>query len=394
MANTTTDGQTPQASLVADASGNVYGTTIQGGTAGAGTVFELSPPATAGGPWTETILHNFTGGADGMNPSDGLAFDHAGNLFGATYYGGVGVNGNSFGTVYELSPSGGTWTYSVIFSFDDAQVANSPFSNLVFDQAGNLYGVSNGFISSADCGGPCGNVFQLRPPAVTGGAWTGRALHAFNGHLTDGYRPNGVILIPGGTLYGTTNSGGTNHTGTFFKLTPPATSGGGWTETILFNFPTPNGYPVGLILGGNGTFFGTADSGFDFGEIFQMIPPSSGGDWTESVLYTFPSRSEGVAPVGGLLRDRRGNLFGATQYGGTVATDCFGVECGLIYELSPPAFSGGAWTKTTLHNFTGDRDGSTPTSALIFVKGVLFGETDYGGTQNSELGGTVFRLVP
>src|ERR1700685_1989836 len=229
---TTADGLNPQSGLVADKSGNLYGTTYQGGTADWGTVYQLKPPATAGGAWTETILHDFTNNADGASPLGSLTFDKSGNLFGTTIYGGVGVNGNSNGTVFELSPpatSGGTWTYKVIASFDDGVVAINPVGGLVFDAAGNLYGTSAGGIEiELLCGEtPCGNVFELQPPAVSRGAWTGKSIYNFGtSGANDGTVPNYVVFGAGGALYGTTSFGGALEAGTFYKLTPAARAGG------------------------------------------------------------------------------------------------------------------------------------------------------------------------
>jgi uncharacterized repeat protein (TIGR03803 family) len=399
---TTADGLNPQSGLVADKSGNLYGTTYQGGSADWGTVYQLKPPATAGGAWTETILHDFTNNADGATPLGNLAFDKSGNLFGTTIYGGIGINGNSNGTVFELSPaSGGTWTYKVIASFDDGAVAINPVGSLVFDASGNLYGASGGGIEIALlCGdSPCGNVFELQPPTTSGGAWTGKSIYNFGtSGANDGLGPSYVVFGPGGALYGTTSFGGTLETGTFYKLTPPATSGGAWTEKILFSFPNNTGIPYGgLTAGGNGTFFGTAaftgTSGS--GIVFQLIPPSGGKGWTQSVLYNFTGGSDGNSPVSGVLRDSSGNLYGVANGGANFDSGmCLANGCGTVYKLSPPAVSGGAWTETTLHDFAGGHDGGNPVGRPILLKDFLFGTTAYAGTPNFGLGGTVYRIMP
>jgi len=401
---TTADGLNPQSGLVADKSGNLYGTTYQGGTADWGTVYQLKPPATAGGAWTETILHDFTNNADGASPLGSLTFDKSGNLFGTTIYGGVGVNGNSNGTVFELSPpatSGGTWTYKVIASFDDGVVAINPVGGLVFDAAGNLYGTSAGGIEiELLCGEtPCGNVFELQPPAVSGGAWTGKSIYNFGtSGANDGTVPNYVVFGAGGALYGTTSFGGALETGTFYKLTPPATSGGAWTEKILFSFPNNLGIPSGgLTAGGNGSFFGTAafTGSSGSGIVFQLIPPSGGKGWTQSVLYNFTGGSDGSGPVQGVLRDTSGNLYGVANGGANFDPGmCLANGCGTVYKLSPPAVSGGAWTETSLHDFAGGHDGGNPVGRPILLRGFLFGTTAYAGTPNYGLGGVVYRITP
>src|SRR5664279_5403051 len=198
--NNGTDGTFPQAGLIVDGAGNLYGTTSEGGTyiscsGGCGTVFELTPNGSGG--WTETVLHNFnSNGTDGANPYAGLIFDAAGNLYGTTTTGGTYY----VGTVFELSPSqGGGWTEKVLYSFNyNGTDGNYPQASLTIDAAGNLYGTTW-------AGGPYGygygTVFELTPAA--GGGWTETVLHNFVG--TDGAAPlAGLIFDAAGNLYGTT----------------------------------------------------------------------------------------------------------------------------------------------------------------------------------------------
>jgi uncharacterized repeat protein (TIGR03803 family) len=395
----TTDGYDPGGGLVADGAGNLYGVTSQGGSADAGTVFELSPPASGGRAWTETTLHDFLGGTDGADPLGALVFDKQGNLYGATVYGGAGINNNSNGTVFELTPpssSGGAWGYAVIASFDSGQVAVNPIGPLVIDVAGNVYGYSNGGNNNyVVCGGPCGNIFELQPPTEPGAAWTGSSIYNFaTVGTTDGVGPNSIILGGHGVLYGTTGGGGTGYFGTFFKLTPPSDSGGTWTEKILYNFTAANPVPFGgLIAGANGTFFGTTEGPNELGTVFQLIPPSSGRGWSDSILYTFIGGNDGSTPMG-VISDKSGNLYGVTINGGIKSQSCINGGCGAVFELSPPAASGSAWTETTLHTFAGENDGGNPKGPLVLRKGLLFGATSYGGTPPYGSGGIVFRLVP
>jgi uncharacterized repeat protein (TIGR03803 family) len=395
----TTDGAHPQCTLVADKAGNLYGTAEDGGTYGYGTVFELTPPAKSGGSWEETILHEFDA-SDGANPLGGLAFDESGNLFGAANQGG---GEDSYGTVFELSPPaapGGAWTFNVVMNFNSGNndsVAINPGGPLAIDHAGNLYGVSAGGIVNINYCGEylCGNVFELQPPTVSGGAWTGESLYNFetNGG-TDGIGPSNVQLGPGDTLYGTTINGGTTGVGTLYKLTPPANSGGAWTERILYNFAQPDGYPFGgLLSDGKGGAFGTSENygTSTFGSVFHLNPPSDGKGWTESILYNFTGGSDGSYPDG-VISDTKGNLYGVTIQGGiTNGKLCLSGGCGAVFELSPPT-SGGSWTETTIHDFaSGNDDGGNPNGRLLLLHRSLFGVTNFGGPDTV---GTVFRITP
>jgi uncharacterized repeat protein (TIGR03803 family) len=181
-------------------------------------VFELTPAA--GGGWTEKVLHNFNeNGTDGALPRAPLIFDAAGNLYGTTEYGGTYYD-SDLGTVFELTPTaGGGWTETVLHNFNGTD-GEFPYSSLIFDGAGNLYGTTSagGTYSSCLSGYYCGTVFELTPAA--GGGWTETVLHSF-GNGTDGYSPSaGLIFDAAGNLYGTTPHGGTYEGGTVFEVTP------------------------------------------------------------------------------------------------------------------------------------------------------------------------------
>jgi uncharacterized repeat protein (TIGR03803 family) len=317
-----TDGYYPAAAVVVDASGNVYGTTVDGGTGGCtsggspigcGIVFELTPQAGSG--WSETVLHNFTGNfVDGSNPSASLIFDGSGNLYGTT--GGGGTFGE--GTVFELSPSeGGRWTETVLYSFENnASDGTTPAASLVFDTAGSLYGTTSagGNLSACETSG-CGTVFELTP--VTGGGWTERIIYVFG--ATDGHLPQaGLSMDKAGNLYGTTFFGGTYGYGTAFELSPEV--GGNWNLTTLQNFNISGNDGAylygGVILDSKGNLYGTTFRGgaSDEGTVFELSRAGF-GTWKEKVLYSFSN--SGYQPHAGVISDASGNIYGTTYGGGT-----------------------------------------------------------------------------
>src|SRR5947209_133466 len=193
------DGSMPYGGLTYK-NGSLYGTTAGGGTFNAGTVFQLIPPTTAGVPWTKTILYNFTGLDDGGGPLGALISDDAGNLYGTTTLGGVNATETLGGVVFELSPPatpGGSWTETVLHSFPaNSSDGGAPAGDLVFDQAGNLYGVTSagGTESALSCGSNgCGTVYQLQPPTAPAGAWTESVLYSFHSSgSSDGSNPGKI----------------------------------------------------------------------------------------------------------------------------------------------------------------------------------------------------------
>lgn len=205
------DGTGPRAPVILDTRGNLYGTTVVGGPSGAGTVFELMPNRLTGG-WREDVLHDFSGGSDGSYPEAGLVFDALGNLYGTTYYGGPAGQG----TVFELTPNpDGSWTESVLYAFSGGSDGAQPSGGLIFDDVGNLYGVTmaggTGYLMR-------GTVYKLTPSF--GGPWTKAILHSF-GDYRGGIFPFGELVLDGaGNLYGTTSEGGTYGDGVVYKLTP------------------------------------------------------------------------------------------------------------------------------------------------------------------------------
>ena len=385
--SSTKDGYEPFDTLIMDAAGNLYGTASYSATGCpqqffCGIVFELMPAA--GGGWTEKILHTFGKGTDGNSPYSGLIFDEAGNLYGTTAGGGT----LGAGTVFELSPkAGGIWTEKILHNFSSNGIDGvSPEGTLVFDAAGNLYGTTLAGGSHFQ-----GAVFELTHSAA--GGWIEKILHNFNDNGVDGVEPQaGLIFDSAGNLYGTTPDGGAYGYGTAFMLKHLA--GGGWTEKNLHNFNDDGidgNVPLGsLIFDASGNLYGTTWIGGvnNYGTVYKLTL-TAGGSWNETVLYNFGQNpiGDGVHPAAGLIFDAAGNLYGTTLYGGAPYNE------GTVFELMP---SGGNWTETLLYSFGAYLDGTTPYSGLVFDKsGHLYGTTYMGGSDaTGQVGGTVFEITP
>lgn len=381
------DGLFPEASLIFDASGNLYGTTFGGGvdgcfgsTSNCGTAFELSRAADVG--WTEKTIHNFGKGSDGLNPTAGMIFDAAGNLYGATSMGGA----YGFGTVFELSPTAdGSWAEKVLhhFNYNGADGIN-PYAGLTIDASGNLYGTTAG-------GGVFngGTVFELTP--TVNGSWSEKVLHSFAFNGRDGVNPWAELSMDTfGNLYSTTSSGGVYGWGTVFELSPAA--GGSWTEKTLhnFNYNGKDGVQTysGLSFDGHGNLYGTTPGGgaHGYGTVFELIP-GAGGNWTEKILHNFNSNGkDGTEPAAAVIVDTSGNVYGTTLSGGIS-------NGGTVFKLSPAA--GGNWTEKILHNFSGN-DGERPEgSVIVDAAGNAYGTTNLGGAFGGAFGyGTVFEITP
>ena len=359
------DASVPTGGLIIDGAGNLYGVTGYGGTgdcvdlgvkAGCGTVYELSPPAKQGDPWTETILYSFKSGNDGYFPWGTLTFDAKGNLYGATQFGGgKGTTCNPYyqycGTVFEMTPhkqKGGNWTEKVLYSFRG--VANgkqsgdgaNPNGGLVLDSKGALYGTTyfGGNNQKGTCEGGvggtgCGTVFKLTPPTRKGGAWTEKALRRFNGQ--DGSNPPaGVVFDRSGNLYGVTFEGPPNGFGLLFELRKPSGQARHWTEKVLHLFSNGNdgaNPSAGLIFDSAGTLYGTALGGETFrGVVFRLQHPKLGNSWSLTVLYNLKGSPDGNHPTADLTFDNEGHLYSTTEWGGT--GQCQG-GCGTVFQVSP-----------------------------------------------------------
>jgi uncharacterized repeat protein (TIGR03803 family) len=335
-------------------------------------------PVGAGTASKYKVLHRFKG-HDGANPDPPLIFDAAGNLFGTTFAGGDA----NHGTVFELTPqSDGSWTESVLYSFTGDPDGKQPLAGLIFDTGGNLYGTT-----SYGGGKGWGTVFKLTPQSD--GSWTESVLYNFTGHPDAGRPWAGLIFDTAGNLYGTAENGGTNNSGAVFKLTP--NSGGTWTESVVYSFSYRKGrFPqAGLIVDPTGNLYGTTPSGgvCDIcGTVFKLTPQAD-GSWKASLLYGFRLGADGYQPLGGLILDPAGNLYGTTSLGGNLS-DCSGFGCGVVFRLAPK--SDGSWKYHKLHEF-GANPGANPFSSLVFdAAGDLYG-CAVGGPANS---GVVYKLSP
>ncbi len=350
----------PYGTLVADQSGNLFGTTY-GSRQNPGAAFELTQNS---GVWTETVLHTFTGANDGRNPEVGLVADAAGNYYGVTPIGGTGNDG----VVYELSKGSGGWTETVLYTFTGGTDGAIPMSGLIIDQAGNLYGTTSQ-------GGGTGNgvVFKV---AKGSGGWTESVLYSFNGTDDGGWPMAPLIFDPYGNLYGTATQGGPAGVGVVFKLTP---GNNGWTETVLHGFTGADdgGQPQGgLVRNSVGQLFSTTDGGGSdgAGTVFQLAPsavapPMLTNVWKEDVLYNFTDSTDGANPYTGLVLDQAGNLDGTTEGGGS--------GWGVIFQLIP---SPSGWTQNVLYSFAGSADGGFPESTpVVDGSGNVYGTTIAGG---------------
>ena len=398
--------------LIADPAGNLYGTATSGGNGGAidGTVYQLN--AASG---EVEILHYFAG-TDGRNPQASLLLDANGNLYGTAAYGGT----YNSGVVFELKRiSVKAWKYSVLYNFNFDGLTNFdgafPYSALVMDKAGNLYGTTE-FGGTGQCfyNGPsrppkgeplsgCGTVFELSHSS--GGTWTEKILHNFHG-LGDGGLPiAGLVFDRSGNLYGTTTQGGSGSSrcgsyydtgcGVVFSLTPRANS---WTENVLYEFRgTHDGAnpTAPLVLDQAGNLFGTTPGavlGYGSPSSVFELSPSAGGTWTETTIITLENGSGGITPLAGLILDSAGNLYGTTYYGSGSHADNAPPKLtgsGVVFQLTP---NNGTWTETVLHSFSADVfDGVNPGyGSLLLNNGAFYGTTVNGG----DGAGVIYKLVP
>ena len=379
------DGATPMAGLTFDRAGNLYGTAAYGGTvggacgaSGCGTVFRL---AKRNSGWVFSPLYSFAGGTDGANPEANVNIGSDGSLYGSTYLGGGPCNGDGCGTIFNLKPPASAcksalcpWTETLVHNFTGPD-GIGPVGTVIFDQGGNLFGAttSGGFRNG-------GAIFELLP---MGGGWTVKVLYS-----SYGYPKGGLILDDSGNLYGPAFTAGNGY-GSVYRMVP---SGSSWITTDLydFNYGSDGGYPwAGLIFDPAGNLYGSTCSGGsgNGGTVFQLA--FSGGSWVLNTLYSFAGPDNGrlvVGPVGSLVMDHAGALYGTTLADGVHGY-------GSVFKLTP---GGDGWTFTSLHDFTGGSDGGYPYSYLVFdAKGNLYGTASVGGNGPCTNGcGVIFEITP
>jgi uncharacterized repeat protein (TIGR03803 family) len=340
-------------------------------------VAALSLTGSALGAPAETVLVSFNGN-NGANPYAGLIIDAAGNLFGTTY--GTASLGfmvrDTYGTVFEIAKTstGYSSTPTTLASFNNTNGAD-PYAGLISDAAGNLFGTTShgGDYSNCPYVDGCGTVFEIAKTAG-GYASTPLTLVFFNG--ANGARPYaGLIIDAAGNLFGTTQNGGPNDWGTVFEI--PKTSAGYGTLTTLASFNLTNGgNPIGgLISDAAGNLFGTAESGGvnGWGTVFEIAKTSTG--YSPPITLASFNGANGALPAAGLISDAAGNLFGTTGLGGANGNvlDTYGT----VFEIAKT--STGYGPLTTLASFNG-ANGANPEAGLIIdAAGNLFGTTKVGG---------------
>jgi len=374
-----TDGQNPTSGVTIGGPGTIYGT-AQGSQSQFGAAFKLTEK---GSGWTLNPLHTFTGESDGAYPSAGLVIGPNGALYGTTFAGAFGV-----GTIYELRPPATAcktalcyWDLTVLHGFTGnvSDGGHPGYGNVTFDQAGNMYGTTT--LNGAD---GCGVVWKLTP---SGGGWTETVVYNFTGG-TDGCNPEaGVIFDSAGNMYGATACQYLCHqgTGAIYQLTP---ANGGWTENTLVTLNASTGtHPWGtLIADGAGNFYGTAteDGPNGGGTVFELSP--SGGGWNFSLVYGFSA----CLPSAGVTLGPDGNLYGVCFSGGANAA-------GWLFKM--PRNCNQNCTATDLHDFI-PGEGGNPIGPVVFdASGNIYGTSYDGGIGDCIVDpiqgcGTVWKFTP
>jgi uncharacterized repeat protein (TIGR03803 family) len=373
------DGSSVYSSLTQDSSGNLYGTTVDGGKYGEGTVFKLSP--TKSGSWKETILYSFTGELDGANPHSAIAIDARGNVYGTTVSGGLNANkcNAGCGVVFQLSPDAGSWIQTVLYQFTGGVDGGTMYSGVILDSDGNLYGTT---MTGGSKG--LGTIFELTP--TDGTTWQLATLYNFGGKPDAAAAYATLIFDAAGNLYGTTYEGGANNQGAVYKLTRE--SSGTWAEQVLYSFKGGNDGDepfAGVILDQAGNLYGTTIEGGTANVGTAYVLTAANG-WKKTILHQFLglSAADGANP-NGLIFDASGNLYGTTVGGGKY-------NPGTIFRLTP---NSGRWKETVLYSFTGGNDGAYPSAGLTMdAAGHLYGTTLWGGPAGDTVGGVAFEFIP
>jgi uncharacterized repeat protein (TIGR03803 family) len=324
---------------------------------------------------TYHVLYNLVGSSQAS-----VTMDSAGNLYGTTDGGGLG-----YGAVFELARvSSRGWFFNTIYEFaGPPQDSSEPLAKLTIGPDGSLYGsTSTGGNSPCSAGYGCGTVFKLTPPASPRGTWTETVLHDFQGQPDDGFYPWGDLTLDrSGNIYGATvwggSGGGGEGFGTVYNLMP---SNGRWYERLLYSFPPYDGSPwlSGVVFDQQGNLYGTASGdGYVPGYVFELIP--LGVEWKQTLIYTFSGGSDGGFPAGTLLRDGSGDL-----YGGATQDGAYGY--GVVYELAPTV---DGFSFNVVYSFTACC--GTGEALSMDASGSLYDTTSLGGAYGK---GSIFKLTP
>lgn len=383
------DGTRPQAGVILDSAGNIYGTTSGGGLDGScgphdcGQVFRLSRH---GSGWVLQSLHTFYGGNDGSTPLAKLLIAQDGSVYGTTYFGG-GINNcdaEGCGTAFRLQPPPTAcksvscpWLETVLYSFQGLDDGADPSSGLVMDSAGNL----NGLTVNAGDGNPygclgfgCGVLYQLVPSQ---GGWTQNVLYAFTEFQNDGNPWGDMVLDNFGNFY-VTGQVGSGAPGTVSQVSRTSS---GWTSRVIQSLAGSSDgiYARGLVADSAGNLYGgtLGEGPGGGGTVYKLV--AGGGGWNFDLLLAINGPyGDGASE---LIRDQAGNLYGTTLGDGVSGL-------GTVFKLTP---SGGGWTYTDLHDFAGS-DGEAPCGPLaIDSAGNIYGVASSGGTDGY---GVVFEITP
>jgi uncharacterized repeat protein (TIGR03803 family) len=382
------DGAGPEGTLIADASGALYGTTTYGGVygcafnAGCGTVFKLTPQ---GSSYTHSVLYAFAGGTDGDGPGSGVVTDAQGALYGTTEYGGA----NGDGTVFELTPSGSSYSERVLHSFAGGQDGDAPLAGLTIDSAGDLFGATllgGGYSAKCTSGSGCGTIFELKH---SGAAYAERILVRFDGGR-DGATPGSPPLIVGTDLYGTAATGGgaascgaapiNTGCGTIYELIPSA---GAYALHTIYRFagaPHDAANPfAGLARAKDGSLYGLGQYGGaeNAGAMFALRFSKKGA--SEHLLHSLGKGGDGSYPVATLALGRFGALYGTSEY------SAGSLDEGAVFDLQPPR------AEQLLFEFPGGAGGAYPVGGILVRSDALYGTATYGGSAPSAAG-IVFAL--
>jgi uncharacterized repeat protein (TIGR03803 family) len=365
------NGALPQAGVIFDGAGNLYGTTTYGGANDLGTAFELLP---SGHGWSEQLIHSFGPYSQGQVPTAALSLGHDGDLYSTTAQGGISRNG----LTYELKHTKSGWTYAVVQAFDGYN-GSEPESGVILHSRDAFGTTASGGPGSASGSGVLFELIRKH------GTWSEKVLHLFG---TMGAEPNypqgGLVRDATGNLYGTSTYGGIRGPcnvytcGTVYVHRPDST---GVHIVYAFKGGSDGQWPLyGLAFDASGNLYGATES-----TVFELSP-TKGTRWKETILHSFAA-SAGSGRISVVTLDSTGNVYGVTDFGGD--PHCFQNGCGLVYKLTRRH---GAWSYSVLHAFGGGSDGAFPNGPLVFdATGNLYGTT-LGDDTGSDLG-TVFEIV-